>query len=162
MSDQAIRAIAFATHEIRKSWPVADIERAMKDDPRPFAEVALAAITAARNTDTRFPGGIRTTYAGSEGCQKCSQRETNQQPPRAQRCTKCGQLLDDFHNCRPMKPTQTWHQCRRELATWYSRLISDAHAIEDWELAQRLQQEWKQKLAQSRDSFKVEVLREGN
>lgn len=162
MNPAEIRALAYVVNNIRPSWPVRDIERALVDDPRAFTDVALAAVTAAASPDTRFPGGIKTTYAGSHGCQKCAERNTraerNSQPPPITRCEKCGHIADEHHNCRPMKPTPAWHQRRRELHAKYDPAIRHARLSGDYDTAEAIRKQWAIELANSRDSFKVEVM----
>ncbi len=137
-----IKAIAYAVHKIRPSWPTSDIERVMTEDHRDFAEVALAAITAARSKDTRFPGGIRTTYAGSEGCQKCAERqqsaERNSQPPAITRCQTCGRVTDLEHSCRSSRPE--WWPSAQQITAQYSAAIRAARTVGDHETANRLAQ----------------------
>ena len=162
MNPAEIRALAFVVNHVRPSWPVKDIERALVDDPRGFTDVALAAVTAAASPDTRFPGGIKTTYAGSHGCQKCAERNTraerNSQPPPITRCAKCGHVNSEHHNCRPMKPTPDWHNRRRQLAAKYTHEIRAAEACGDWQTVAQLKTQWQNELANNRDSYRVEIL----
>ena len=122
MNPAEIRALAFVVNHVRPSWPVKDIERALVDDPRGFTDVALAAVTAAASPDTRFPGGIKTTYAGSHGCQKCAERNTraerNSQPPPITRCARCGRATEHDHACRSQRPDQ-WDEYQ---AFWRANL----------------------------------------
>ena len=133
MNPAEIRALAFVVNHVRPSWPVKDIERALVDDPRGFTDVALAAVTAAASPDTRFPGGIKTTYAGSHGCQKCAERNTraerNSQPPPITRCARCGRATEHDHACRSVKPP--WWPQAQAITNRYATAIRAARAAGD-------------------------------
>ena len=158
MTPEQARAIAWSVHEVRSSWPIRDISRAIADDPRPFDVVLLAGITAARNPETKFPGGIRTTFAQwSSGCDRCNTKDATSQPPPLERCSKCGRISSDFHECNPMKPTKSWHEHRRTITRRFLPLIGDAIADGRYDDADDLRNRWKQELAESRDSYRVEI-----
>lgn len=148
MNPAEIRALAFVVNHVRPSWPVKDIERALVDDPRGFTDVALAAVTAAASPDTRFPGGIKTTYAGSHGCQKCAERNTraerNSQPPPITRCETCGRVTDLEHSCRPAKPD--WWPKAQQVTAQYSAAIRAARNVGDHQTANQLAQRQRDEL----------------
>lgn len=102
--DKKLRALAFIVAGIRPHWPEPDVMRALTDDHRDFPELAVAAITAAKNPATKYPAGIRTTYPGSDGCQKCAQRDKATTIPKLDKCQRCGHLTC-VCNATPMPPT---------------------------------------------------------
>lgn len=99
-----LRALAFIVAGIRPHWPETDIMRALSDDHRDFPELAIVAITAAKNPTTKYPAGIRTTYPGSDGCQKCAQRDKATAIPALDKCERCRHLTCTC-NAMPMPAT---------------------------------------------------------
>ena len=57
-----------------------------------------------------------------------------------------------------MKPTPAWHQRRRDLHAKYDPAIRHARLSGDYDTAEAIRKQWAIELANSRDSFKVEVM----
>jgi len=155
-----IRALAFVVHHIRPTWPRTLIEAALASDNRDLGTLARAAVMASQNPSTRHPNGIGSTFPGADKCTICEQRERTQttQPPRVERCSKCGHIDSEHHNCRPMKPTPDWHNRRRRLAAKYTHDIRAAEACGDWQTVAQLKTQWRTELANNPDSYRVEIL----
>ena len=56
-----------------------------------------------------------------------------------------------------MKPTKSWHEHRRAITRRFLPLIGDAIADGRYDDADDLRNRWKQELAESRDSYRVEI-----
>ncbi len=151
--DGALATIAMATHAERPEWPLVTIFDELGKDMRDLHEVAHAASTAARSTGpnrTKHPAGIRTTFPGADDCTVCAQRANaeNAGPPRVLTCDRCGKPDGINHYCATPRPTPTWHERRRELATHYGNLIAVAKRAHDWDTADLLRQQWSAALSE--------------
>lgn len=147
-----IRALAFVIAAIRPAWPAKLIEESLAKSSKPFDVLADDAIDAARTPALRSPAVLATHRRPDRPLGEGTQ------PPPITRCEKCGHIADEHHNCRPMKPTPAWHQRRRDLHAKYDPAIRHARLSGDYDTAEAIRKQWAIELANSRDSFKVEVM----
>jgi hypothetical protein len=147
-----IRALAFVIAAIRPAWPAKLIEESLAKSSKPFDVLADDAIDAARTPTLRSPAVLATHRRPDRPLGEGTQ------PPPITRCTKCGHINSEHHNCRPMKPTPDWHNRRRQLAAKYTHEIRAAEAVGDWQAVAQLKTQWRTELANNPDSYRVEIL----
>lgn len=110
---------------------------------KPLPDLALDAIDAARNPAFKSPRILTTHRAPARPANPRAA-----QPPRVIDCGRCGQPDGVNHYCSTLRPTPTWHERRRELATHYGNLIAIAKRAHDHDTADLLRQQWSAALAE--------------
>lgn len=152
MSDHGRRALAFLIGELRPDWTSSGspdplrtkgILDALTATTKPLPDLALDAIDAARNPAFKSPRILTTHRAPARPANPRAA-----QPPRVIDCGRCGQPDGVNHYCSTLRPTPTWHERRRELATHYGNLIAIAKRAHDHDTADLLRQQWSAALAE--------------
>jgi hypothetical protein len=137
---QQVRALAFIIGELRPRWPAGLIETHLTTATltRPFGELCADAVDCANSPNVKAPGALVTHRAIGD-----VPRST---PVAIQvtRCATCGGMADEWHNCRPPKPSPEWHERRRELAAKYTLRLSGLSAAESVPIIA----EWQKELTQ--------------